>query len=229
MEDLRNFKFGRLTVLGNPKTKNKKTYWLCECECGTKKFIRADSLKGGSIQSCGCLHKEISKKQGRELYEKFLKYADKHSIKHGLSQHRLYNIWENIKTRCYNSKSSFYCYYGARGIIMCDEWLNDFENFYKWSISNGYKNNLSIDRINNNGNYEPLNCRWVDKYIQANNKRNNRYYKIENQVKTLKQWAEFYKIDYKTVHARIKRNWDIVKALTTPIQQYKGLINLQVE
>ena len=139
------------------------------------------------------------------------------NYKHGLKNTRLFSIWNNIKTRCYNSNSPAYKHYGGRGITICDEWRDDFKAFYDWAVSHGYQDNLTIDRINNDGNYEPNNCRWVTIKIQSINRRNNHLYTIYGETKALSLWCEQFNINYKTVRDRLKRGWDIEIALTYPV------------
>lgn len=143
------------------------------------------------------------------------------------SNTKLYYIYHNIKTRCYNSNSTNYIYYGARGISMCDEWLESFLTFREWAFNNGYKEGqgLSIDRIDVNGNYEPNNCRWVDNKTQQNNKSDNHYITYNNKTQTLGQWAEELCIHRQTLSNRIYRNgWSIDKAFTTPVKETKKYI-----
>lgn len=135
----------------------------------------------------------------------------------GRKNTRLYRIYNNIKSRCYNEKATSYHRYGGRGIKICDEWLIDFGNFYKWSIQNGYEENLTIDRINNNGNYEPNNCRWTDIKTQSRNKSINHLVTINKLTKPLINWCEEYKINYKTVRDRLKRGWSYKDSLTKPV------------
>ena len=162
IKDLTNMRFGRLTAI-KIVGKNKYNYseWLCKCDCGNEKITNVSSLLNGSTKSCGCLQKEM---------------AIKSNSTHKKSTTKLYWVWRAIKQRCYNINNKHYHNYGARGITMCDEWRNSFENFYNWSKLNGYNENAinktcTIDRINNDGNYEPNNCRWVDMKVQSNNRR----------------------------------------------------------
>ena len=142
-----------------------------------------------------------------------IKYQQQNNIN---NKKRLYKILRGMRERCYNRKCKQYKYYGAENIQICNEWLNNFNNFYNWAINNGYKNDLTIDRINMNGNYEPINCRWITMKEQANNKKNDHYITINNETKTLTQWCEQYNIKYDTVYNRInKLNWEPLKALTT--------------
>lgn len=199
--DIKGKKYNRWTVLSLDRIENKRAYWLCQCECGTKKVVSSSSLRCGTSKSCGCLTKE-------------------NGIKtiNGLSKTKLYRTYANIKQRCYNKNNFEYKNYGARGIIMCDEWKNDFLNFYNWAIQNGYKEELTIDRINVNGNYEPNNCRWITMKEQYHNRTDNLYYIVNNEKKCLAELCKEYNMPYKTVRARLKRNNDIISALNTPIK-----------
>lgn len=132
---------------------------------------------------------------------------------HGKSDTQLYNVWYAIKQRCYYQKNASYKNYGARGIKMCDKWKDDFQAFYDWSISNGYKKGLQIDRINVNGNYEPNNCRWVSNYTNANNKRNNINFTYNGKTMTLKEWCRYLNVSYKTCTTRYYRGHSIEECL----------------
>ena len=122
-----------------------------------------------------------------------------------------------MKERCYNDRSEIYKYYGERGIRICDEWLNDFQTFYNWSISNGYTDELTIDRIDNDGNYEPSNCRWVDMKAQSRNKRNNVYVTYNNQTKILADWAKEKGMSRGILSARLIKGWTFEEAINTPV------------
>ena len=157
VNDLTGKNFGKLTVIKYcGSNKNGRALWLCQCECGNTKIILGNSLLSKLTFSCGCYNKEHSKNI---------------HTKHNMSYSKLYKVWQGMKTRCYNPNFIYYCNYGGRGITICNEWKNDFSKFYEWAINNGYKEGLTIDRINNDGNYEPNNCRWVTRAEQNRNKR----------------------------------------------------------
>ncbi len=137
----------------------------------------------------------------------------KKNQQHGMTKERIYRIYRCMKTRCYNPNDSSYKDYGGRGITICDEWNNDFLSFYEWSMKNGYAENLSIDRIDNDGNYEPSNCRWATSQMQADNKRNVIKFVLDGKERTLRELSEEYGVNYRTLHARIKRGMLIDEAL----------------
>lgn len=204
-QDLTGKKFGKLTVISRAEdyikpNGHKIIQWDCLCECGNETIVRGEYLKSGHTKSCGC-DKSIS-----------------HSITHGQTNTRLYKIWISMKERCYNPTRNNYYLYGGRGITICDEWLN-FENFYHWSINNGYSNRLTIDRIDNNLGYSPSNCRWATDREQANNKRNNRIIEYNKERYTLEEWSRITGIASNTIRMRIdKYGWGIGKALFYPIK-----------
>lgn len=162
--DLTNKRFGRLLVVEKASSTNGRSRWLCICDCGKEKTVMGQNLRNGHVRSCGCLLSKSSKERmgsynavlGREL--------------HGDTKTRLYSIYIGIKTRCYQPKHHSYEAYGARGIRMCDEWLDSYVAFKDWSLSNGYNDRLTIDRIDSDGDYEPANCRWVNYSVQNFNK-----------------------------------------------------------
>lgn len=174
-KDMTVQKFGRLTALRRLHNTKGKTKWLCVCDCGNFTETYQMDLHRGSARSCGCYRKEKTK----EIH-----------TTHGNRNSRLYKIWIGIKKRCYNDKCYNYQDYGGRGIVLYNGWLHDFQAFYDWSMSNGYNDNLTIDRINNNGNYEPSNCRWVDRKTQAQNRRSSKMYTINGDTHCLKEWCE---------------------------------------
>ncbi|WP_076231638.1 hypothetical protein [Clostridium botulinum] len=209
--DLTNQKFGKLTVIeyaGKAK-EGRMSMWKCKCDCGNICTVRGSCLKNGHTKSCGCIRSN-----------KLVK-INKSKVKHGKSNTRLFKIWNGMKQRCYYEKMQDYEYYGGKGIKVCDEWLNNFVSFYNWAINNGYKENLTIDRKDINGNYEPSNCKWSSIKQQARNRRSNKLITYEGETKTLAEWCEKYNILGTTVNERLKRGWSVEEALTTPIGKNK--------
>ena len=160
LKDITGQRFGRLVVVNREgSTRHGLATWRCLCDCGSECVVIGNLLRSGNTQSCGCIHKEMLRSRNHV---------------HGLRHKRLYGVWLGIKERCYNPKSNRYHRYGGRGITVCDEWLNNFQSFYDWSIANGYDENASygectIDRIDNDKGYSPDNCRWTDIKNQRNN------------------------------------------------------------
>lgn len=133
---------------------------------------------------------------------------------HGLSKTRLHVIWHSMYCRCYYPSTNQYKNYGGRGITICEEWKKNFVSFYNWAMNNGYKESLTIDRIDVNGNYEPNNCRWITRKEQSSNTTQNIFYTIDGETKTSKQWCETYNINQTTFKDRLKRGWTLKEALT---------------
>ena len=196
--DLTGMKFNRLTVVSRAENaKGGITRWNCICECGNTVVVRGHNLKNGSVKSCGC-------------------YKPKRG-KHQMTGTRLYRIWRAMRSRCYLETNPRYKDYGGRGICVFSEWNNDFQSFYNWSISNGYGENLTIDRIDNDGNYEPSNCRWISYSEQDNNKRSCLKLTYNGKTQNLRQWCDELGLDYKRMHNRIHKNgWSVERAFTTP-------------
>lgn len=204
--DLTGQKFGRLTVLSRYEENNRRyAQWLCKCDCGNTKIVRTDLLKSGGVRSCGCIAREIHSKRCRELG---LSRAT-----HNKSNTRLYKIYSNMKDRCNRVNCPAYKDYGARGIKVCNEWENDFNKFYEWSINNGYNDKLTIDRMDNNKGYSPDNCRWVDRKTQCLNTRYNIYITYNNETKTLKEWTDELGLSYSKTWRRLHRGWSFERAI----------------
>lgn len=140
--------------------------------------------------------------------------------KHGLWHHPIYRAYDAIISRCYNSNVPAYKNYGGRGISMCDEWRKDRNKFFSWAFENGYAQGLHIDRIDNNGNYSPENCRFVSRKINNNNKRANRFITYNEQTKTIAQWADIYGKPYDFIYDRVRRGWNIERILSEPPRNY---------
>lgn len=178
---------------------------------------------------CEVCNKKLGKRQKRFCcYQCYWEYKKTHheskNIKYSFlssptRKNKLYQVWCGILRRCNNKSQRSYKDYGGRGITVCDEWKNNFKIFYDWAMQNGYSDNLTIDRIDVNGNYEPNNCRFITNKQQSRNRRNNKIYTLNNQTHCLSEWAEIYNIDYKLVWGRINSGWDIKKALKTPTRK----------
>lgn len=205
-DDMIGKRFCRLIVVKKiddyvSKSGGKHKRYSCICDCGKCVSVLKEHLTSGRQKSCGCLRKENG------------------IFKHGEIDSRLYKIWGNMCNRCSNTRNPAWERYGGRGIKVCDGW-KEYINFKNWALKNGYSDSLSIDRINNDGDYEPNNCRWVDKFVQANNKRSNHIIKYGGETKTLSEWAKHLNISYKVLFNRVKTlNWDIEKAFTQPVRK----------
>lgn len=199
--DIVGQKFGKLTVISYSHKTGKRLYFNCKCECGNEITVRKDGLLSGHSKSCGCTVKKWM-------------HSGNLNKRHGLYQDRAYWVWAKVKARCYNPHSQEYCYYGGRGIKMCDEWL-DPENFVKWCYLSGYDNEApkgqcTLDRIDVNGNYEPSNCRWVTNLVQQNNRRNNRRFDYNGETKTISELAREFSVSYTVMyHWLIRKNRSI--------------------
>jgi len=195
-------KIGSWIIMGRavPDKKGNVT-WLCKCSCGRIGMVRQYSLGKSSSRCTYC---------GRRMTPKL----------HGLKNHSLYNIWCNMKQRCNNPNYRGYKYWGERGITVCDEWRQNFVAFYQWTIENGWKANLTLDRINNDDNYCPGNCRFVTYTRQARNQRHGRFATIDGRTKHIFDWAEEYGMPILTISDRYARGWRGPKLLI-PIETKK--------
>ena len=190
--------------------------WVFKCDCGTIRTLRGNSVWGGQSKSCGCWRVERSRAQAKA------------NIKHDLSRTRLYRIYTGMLTRCYDDNDPGYKNYGARGIMLCLEWLSDRTTFFKWAMENGYDALLQIDRIDPDGHYEPLNCRWVTSRVNQNNRRNNVVVVYGGKKITISDLARQERVPERLLRKRIARGWDIESALRLP-SQYKRRVHLRLQ
>lgn len=202
-------KYGKLEVLEifeMFKYGSHRNIARCKCDCGRTKDLLAANVFNGDRTDCGC---------GQREFVKNLNY------KHGKSKFgnsKIYGVWMGMKNRCYNTKMKSYKNYGARGIIVCDEWKNDFCEFEKWALAHGYEDDLSIDRIDNDGNYCPENCRWATAEEQSKNTRRNIWIEAFGERKVLGDWVQDprCKVGRYGLKKRIQQGWSSEQAITTP-------------
>ena len=199
--DLTGERFGRLVVIGAaPRSWDNRIMWRCLCDCGKETTVESYTLTSGHSKSCGCL-----------LSDKTIARC----TTHGETKTRLHRIWMQMRGRCNSPTNPSYKNYGGRGIKVCDEW-NNYIAFATWAREYGYQDDLTIDRIDNDGNYEPTNCRWVDRKTQNRNKRNNRYVEYTGDKKTIADWCDATGISSSAIRRRIDCGWDVGLALTKP-------------
>lgn len=196
VENIIGKRFGRLLVLENLNTKSHgSTLHRCICDCGNTKDVPISYLKSKHTTSCGCLVKDM------------------HTT-HNLSKSRLYKIYTGMLARCFRKTHTAFTDYGGRGITVCEEWRNSFQAFYDWAISNGYDENLTIDRRDNEGNYEPSNCRWITRSQQTRNCRKNVYFTYNGETKTISEWARYFNIPLTTFRRRMLENRSIEEIIS---------------
>lgn len=175
-----------------------KRAWLCKCDCGNELIATTMDLRKGDVRSCGCLKLELDIDRAKT---------------HGDHGTHLHNVWCAMRRRCRDKNYKDFDRYGGRGISVCAEWNHDYSVFKEWALSNGYKQYLTIDRIDVNGNYEPGNCRWVSMKEQANNRTNTKKIECDGETHTIKEWSELIGIPYSTLYMRLKKGWSIERAL----------------
>lgn len=199
--DLTGNVYGRLTVIYLQPRINGRIIWLCKCSCGKECSVRASNLKKGTSQSCGCLQKEATSKSR-------MTHGDKINRK----QSKEYTVWCNIRARCKETKNPLY---GGRGIEVCDRWINSFDAFLE-DMGRAPSPNHSIDRKNNDGNYEPGNCRWANDFEQANNTRKNRLIEYKGEIKTISIWCRELNFPIHLAYQRANKGWYGDQIFETP-------------
>lgn len=203
-------RFGRWIVLDFANDWDNSKF-LCRCDCGTEKIVRIYGLLYGRSKSCGCYSREVHRESMKEVN----KYHNP-SYKHGGWKTRLFKTWDGMKYRCYYPNSKNYKRYGKRGISICDEWKNDFKAFRDWALTNGYRDDLIIDRIDNDGNYEPGNCRWVTHKESSRNTSTTCNYFYDGEYHTASELAEKYNINLATLKSRLHNKWSLEETLSVP-------------
>lgn len=206
-KDITGERFNHLTAIRRVENIRGRVAWEFRCDCGNLVQLEKGCVLYGNTHSCGCQRRQ----QCGIL-----------NFKHGESDSQLHYVWRSMKKRCYNPNDAGYQNYGGRGIKVCDEWRQDFMSFKTWAMDNGYAKGLSIDRIDNDGNYEPSNCRWTDRKTQSHNKRTNHNLTYNGVTKTIGEWAESLGMNYNTLIGRINvYGWSVEDALSKPVRKYK--------
>lgn len=199
--DITGKRFNDLVVIERMENaKGGVTVWKCQCDCGNITTVRGSNLKNGSVKSCGCrIHKS-------------------HNATHRMSKTRLYREWALIKSRCFNKNIKSYKDYGGRGIKMCNEWADSFETFRDWAYQSGYTDELTIERVDHDGDYCPTNCTWIPFNKQQKNRRTSYAIEYNGKTQDLVSWCNELGLPYKNVHNRIyKLGWSFEKAISEPV------------
>lgn len=207
--DLTGQRFGRLTVVARSYVRKGQLFWTCRCDCGKLCDVQGSSLRGGRTKSCGCLHDELALHRLQEA--DYFRLKDK-------ANKKLHGVWTNMRQRCMNPNNPQFHLYGGRGICICKEW-DDYAQFEIWAIESGYAPGLSIDRIDNDGDYCPENCRWATPKIQSNNQRKTTLLTYEGITQPLSFWADEIGVSRETLKSRVKRGWPMERILGTPTKK----------
>lgn len=194
--DLTGQRFGRLTVTGRAPNRARHIYWLCRCDCGNEVTVRADGLTRGATTSCGCYHRDVV-------------------TKHGLWRSDAYGVWTGMVQRCVNPNHHAYHRYGGRGIKVCERW-HDFEAFYCDMYPKPSRGH-SLERIDNDGDYTPDNCRWATRKEQSRNRADNRLLTYKGETRCLTEWAEIIGMKKSALSERMRRGWNVQEAIEIPI------------
>lgn len=192
-------RYAHLVVIGRAEnTKGGNAQWLCKCDCGNTCVVNGNNLRRGKQVSCGCYGRQVRKKNDAPAE---------------MTKERLYRIWQRMNYRCYNEHSNRFSTYGGRGITVCDEWRNDYIAFRTWAMQNGYCEELTLDRIDNDVGYEPQNCRWASVKDQQRNRRNNRMITLNGETKCVSEWCEQFGLKPSTVSMRLHYGWTVAEEI----------------
>lgn len=210
VKDKQGQRFGRLTVIGFVGVQKRKAQWLCQCDCGNKTVVLSGNLRVGKTKSCGCLSVENARTVG-------LMRPSKSTSPAGPERDRLQKIHRGMIDRCRKPSCPAFLNYGARGISICDEWLENFDAFYEWSVANGYSSDLTLDRIDNDKGYSPDNCRWATRQQQAQNRRSTNIQYAFGEEKCFTEWMRDTRtvVSIPTVRQRLKSGWEFESAIST--------------
>ena len=211
--DITGSKFGRLTAIKYVgKNKNNYALWECKCDCGNTIVVTGHNLRNGNTKSCGCYNIDRIKERNRVLKRT-----------HGETNTKLFHVWTGIKTRCNNKNAIGYHLYGGRGIEVCEEWSSSFEAFRDWAFANGYREELQIDRIDNNGNYEPDNCRWVTSKENNRNRRSNTLVTYKGETHCIADWADIIGMRYSILQNRLSNpHFTLEQAFERPVRKRRS-------
>ena len=197
--DITGQRFGRLVALKKTQCghvsqdgKRMRAKWLCKCDCGNDVEVLSESLRSGHTKSCGCFYRDNVLSVNKT---------------HGMTKTRIYRVWSSMKARCTNKNQISYKIYGGSGITVCDRWMNSFEDFFE-DMHEGYRDDLTLDRIDYTKGYSPDNCRWATPEQQANNRSSNVFITRDGETKTIAEWCRFYGINISTVTNRRCLGWD---------------------
>lgn len=224
VKNKRGLRIGRLLVTDFVEMRDRRSYWKCLCDCGNTSVVAGGNLRKGKTQSCGCLNVEKMRQTG-------LLRPSGTTAPAGQDKDRLQKIYRGMIDRCTSQRCSAWKMYGGRGISVCSEWIESFDAFYYWAVSNGYDCSLTIDRVENNSGYSPSNCRWATRKEQSNNRRTSSIHSAFGETKTLAMWIEDSKcfVTVPTIKSRLNQGWAFQKAISTPAMPREDRARLAVK